>query len=69
MNSAQPLVPISHCTGTRAAVGLQLIAALAVAHRVDGAAAIELRAAFAEPEERRVAGQEVKGAPFVDEIS
>ena len=43
-----------------AAVRAQLVAALPVPHRVDDAAAIELRASFAEPEERRLAGEELK---------
>jgi hypothetical protein len=48
------------------AVGPQLISALAVSHRVDGAAAIELRPALAESEQRCVTRIKFKDPVLVD---
>ncbi len=47
-------------------MGAKLVAALPVAHPIDDATAIELRAPFAEPEKRRAAGQELKDAGVVE---
>src|SRR4029079_16130251 len=69
MKRPQPPVPISHWIGKRArgrrvgasrAGGGERVAALPVAHRVDRAAAIELRAALAEREQRRGSGLELQ---------
>src|SRR5215472_4135479 len=49
-----------------APVRTQLISTLTVAHLIHDAAPVELRAAFAEAEQRRVPGEEMHGAVRVD---
>ena len=49
-----------------AAVRAELIPALPVAHGVDGAAAVELRTAFPERQQRRVADEKLEHAGLVD---
>ena len=58
MNSRPPVGADQPLDRHARAVRAQLVAALPVAHRVDGASAVELRSAFAEPEQRPVAEQE-----------
>ena len=56
MNIAQPAVPMIHGMGTRAAVGRQMVGALAATHGVGRPAAVKLRPPFSKSEQWGVAG-------------